>query len=116
MSTVRRQTWAVIGIGLVVSLFLAGGLSYYASSHPDGLEKVAEDVGFLDTAEDSATADSPLSDYAASGVDDARLSVGIAGLVGVAITAAVAFGLFLWLGRRHRAEPAEAVPDPATTP
>ncbi|NDF43676.1 MAG: cobalt ECF transporter T component CbiQ [Actinobacteria bacterium] len=33
---------------------LAGGVSFYASSSPDGLEKVAEDEGFLETAKDSA--------------------------------------------------------------
>ena len=50
---------------------MAGVASYYASSHPDGLEHVAEQTGFLDSAEDSATADSPLADYQTSGVDDA---------------------------------------------
>jgi hypothetical protein len=116
MSTARRGVWALIGVGLLVSLLLAGVVSYYASSSPDGLEKVAEDIGFLDTAQDSATANSPLSDYAASGVDDARLSVGIAGLVGVVLTGAVAFGLFLWLGRRNRPQPAEAPGDPVAAP
>ena len=38
--------------GFVVSLFLAGVVSFYASSDPDGLEKVAEDIGFIETAED----------------------------------------------------------------
>ena len=37
---------------LLVSALLAGGASFYASSSPDGLEKVAEDVGFIETAED----------------------------------------------------------------
>ncbi len=35
--------------GFIVSLFLAGVVSFYASSSPDGLEKVAQDVGFIDT-------------------------------------------------------------------
>ena len=38
--------------GLVVSLFLAGVISFYASSSPDGLEKVAEDIGFIQTAKE----------------------------------------------------------------
>ena len=33
--------------GFIVSLFLAGVVSFYASSSPDGLEKVAEDIGFI---------------------------------------------------------------------
>jgi cobalt/nickel transport protein len=36
--------------GILISIFVAGFLSFYASSSPDGLEKVAEDKGFLDTA------------------------------------------------------------------
>jgi hypothetical protein len=40
-------------------------------------------------------------------VSDERLSVGLAGVVGVALTAAIAFGLFTWLARRRRDEPVE---------
>lgn len=104
---VRKGVWIIVGIGLAASLLLAGVVSYYASSSPDGLEKVAEDIGFIDSAEDSAVADSPLSDYGVSGVADERLSVGLAGVVGVLLTAAIAFGLFMWLGRRGRHEGAE---------
>jgi hypothetical protein len=89
-----------IGIGLLLSMVLAGGVSYYASSSPDGLEKVAGDVGFLDSAEDSAAAGSPLSDYGVEGIADERLSVGLSGIIGVVLVGIVAFGLFLWLGRR----------------
>ena len=35
---------------LVASLLVAGVASYYASSHPDGLEYVAEQTGFIDAA------------------------------------------------------------------
>lgn len=98
----RRGLWWLIGIGVVVSLLLAGVVSYYASSSPDGLEKVAGDIGLADHAQDSAVAGSPLSDYTVTGVTDDRLSVGLAGILGVLITGALAFGLFLWLGRRNR--------------
>lgn len=98
----RKGVWAFIGIGLAVSLVLAGVVSYYASSSPDGLERVAADIGFGEHAQDSATAGSPLSDYGVSGVDDARLSVGLAGILGVLLTGAVAFGLFALLARRGR--------------
>lgn len=78
----------------IASLIIAGGVSYYASSNPDGLEKVAEDVGFLDTAKDSAVSGSPLADYGISGLDNARLSVGLSGLIGVLVTGAVAYLVF----------------------
>ncbi len=56
-----------LALGLLVCLLLAGVASYYASAHPDGLEHVAEQTGFIDSAEDSATADSPLADYSTRG-------------------------------------------------
>ncbi len=87
-------------LALLVTLVLAGGLSYYASGHPDGLERVAETTGFADTAEDSATADSPLADYQTRGVGDERVSGGLAGLVGVTAVLAISGGLF-WVLRRR---------------
>ena len=89
----RRLGWFP-GIGLVVALIVAGVVSGFAASDPDGLERVAIDEGFDETAEDHALADSPLADYAVSGVEDERLSTGLAGIIGVALTLAVAGGLF----------------------
>ena len=89
---------------LLVSLLVAGVASYYASAHPDGLEYVAEQTGFIDSAEDSATADSPLADYSTKGVEDQRLSVGIAGVVGVLVMLVLSTGLFWVLRRRGPAE------------
>ena len=82
---------------LLVSLLLAGVVSFYASSNPDGLEKVAETIGFIETAEDHAIADSPLADYGVKGVDNERLSVGISGVIGVLGTAGISVGLFYFL-------------------
>lgn len=103
--TPRRRTVIVIVLaGLLASAVMAGVFAYYASPHPDGLEYVAERQGFAGAAEDSAVAGSPLADYGVTGVEDERLSVGLAGLLGIAVTAAVGFGLFLLLraGRRNR--------------
>jgi len=99
-----RVLWAA---GLVVALLLAGIVSFYASSQPDGLEKVAGDKGFLATAEDHALADSPLADYGVADVDDARLSVGLAGLLGVTATLTVGGAIF-WLARRRDGESASS--------
>jgi len=89
-------------LGLLISMVIAGGVSYYASSHPDGLEKAAEEVGFLDNAEDSAVADSPLADYGVAGVEDERLSVGLAGVLGVLVMVVVAGGGFMLLARKPK--------------
>ncbi len=90
--------------GFVLSLALAGGLSYYASSSPDGLEKVAEEIGFIETAKDHSNADGALADYSVKGVDNARLSTGAAGVIGVLATGAVSTGLFMWVRRKSGSE------------
>ncbi|MEG8279380.1 energy-coupling factor ABC transporter permease [Streptomyces sp. AHA2] len=94
----HRKVWAA---GLVTSLVLAGFVSFYASANPDGLEKVAGDNGIDEKAEEHAAADSPLADYGVKDVDDARLSGGLAGVVGVGVTV-VAGSTVFWAVRRRR--------------
>lgn len=91
----RHRTFFVVG--LFVCLFIAGVASFYASSAPDGLEKVATDKGFAETAEEHDSGDSPLADYATRGLDNDRLSGAVAGLAGVGLTLVVAGGLFYLL-------------------
>jgi hypothetical protein len=95
-------------VALVVSLLVAGVASYYASSHPDGLEYVAEQVGFGDAAEDSATADSPLADYQVKGVENEAASGALAGVVGALVVLALATGLAYAVRRRGSADRAGA--------
>jgi cobalt/nickel transport protein len=85
---------------LLVSALLAGVVSFYASSLPDGLEKVAEDVGFIETAKEHTFGDFTLSDYGISGLENARLSVGFAGLIGVVVTALISMGLFMLIRKK----------------
>ncbi|MFJ1913996.1 energy-coupling factor ABC transporter permease [Streptomyces sp. NPDC088147] len=93
-----RTLWAT---GLVTALVLAGFVSFYASANPDGLEKVAADQGIDRKTEPHHTADSPLADYGVRDVDDARISGGLAGVIGVGATVAVGSGVF-WVVRRRR--------------
>lgn len=97
-----------LGLGLLICLLIAGVGSYYASGHPDGLEHVAQITGFSDSAAPSAVADSPLADYQVMGVDDDRLSGGLAGVLGVATIAVLSTGLFWGLRRRRDDEPADS--------
>ena len=107
----RRAIGFSVGF-LVVALLVAGGLSYFASSAPDGLDTVALDgctvsetaggeqldgTCIAQNAGDHAMGDSPLADYALGGGDG---TVGLAGVIGVLVTLAVAGGLF-WLLRRR---------------
>jgi len=86
--------------GFIASLFLAGVVSFYASSNPDGLEKVAEDIGFIETAEDHTYAEGALADYGDKGVENPRLSTGLAGVIGVVATGVVSTGIFMLVRRK----------------
>ncbi len=94
----------LIVVGFALSLVLAGGVSYYASSHPDGFEKSAGEIGFLDTAKESPLKDSPLAEYGVAGVENERISGGLAGVIGVASTAAISFGIFYGLRRFNKSK------------
>ena len=107
----RTRTRTFVLLGLAVALLIAGVGSYYASSAPDGLESTAAEQGF-DTARDSAAADSPLADYAVAGVDDGRLSGGLAGVVGVVLVLLLAGGLTLLVRRRTADGPDAGGPAP----
>lgn len=92
----RRTFYLLV---LVVAVVIAGGLSLLASSAPDGLEWTAQTTGFGQAAQESAVSGTPLADYAVAGRSEPWLRA-LAGLVGVAITAAFAFGLFALVNRR----------------
>ena len=83
--------WIFAGAALVVAILLAVFLSPFASSSPDGLEKVAEDKGFIRAAEETEPSwtHSPLPDYQVTAIRNERVSTGVSGLVGVLITVAV---------------------------
>jgi cobalt/nickel transport protein len=98
----RKVKNPLIVIGFAASLVLAGGVSFYASSHPDGFEKSAGEIGFLDTAKESPLKDSPLAEYGVAGVENERLSGGLAGVIGVGVTAGVSFLIFYGLRRFNK--------------
>ncbi|MEU4767111.1 PDGLE domain-containing protein [Actinosynnema sp. NPDC023794] len=91
----------------VVSLLLAGVVSYFADSNPDGLDHVTEQHGIAEHAQDHPLAGWPLADYALGGDD--RFT-GLAGVLGVVLTLAVAGGLF-WLLRKRSGVASDAKPD-----
>lgn len=100
MSMPKLSNRGFIALGITVSVFLAGIVSFYASSNPDGLERVGTDLGFTESATNSAASGSPLVGYGVAGVSDARLSGGLAGVIGVLVTGAAAYGLFHYLKRK----------------
>lgn len=67
----------------VASAALAAFVSPFASTFPDGLEKVAEKLGFVDRG--SAALRSPAPDYSTPGIPNGRLSGSVAGVLGAGI-------------------------------
>ncbi|WP_329229805.1 energy-coupling factor ABC transporter permease [Streptomyces sp. NBC_00111] len=96
-----RSTRTVWATGLIAALVLAGFVSFYASANPDGLEKVAADKGIDEKVQEHGAADSPLADYGVKDVGNARVSGGLAGVIGVGVTVAVGSGVF-WAVRKRR--------------
>jgi cobalt/nickel transport protein len=118
---VNRKLAFFLGGGLLVALILAGVVSNFASSSPDGLDATTlqgctvDDQGNITggecmarRAQDHQLADGPLADYGVKGVDNPYLSNGLAGVAGVLVTFAIGAGVF-WLVRRRK--PAEGQPE-----
>jgi hypothetical protein len=111
MRRISLRIFFVLALALAVGL--AVGVSPYASSSPDGLEKVAGEKGFLEAGTLHAIQeDSPIPDYAFPGIEDPRLATGLAGFFGTLGVALIAVGLGRLFHRRSasggRAGPAEA--------
>jgi|SRR4249919_2509925 PDGLE domain len=97
----RRIPFGVfIAVALAFAVGLGLAVSPYASSNPDGLEKVADEKGFLEKGRLHEIQDeAPIPDYAFPGIDNARLATGMAGFVGVLGIFVVAGGLAYGLRR-----------------
>ncbi|MCB0895200.1 MAG: PDGLE domain-containing protein [Nocardioidaceae bacterium] len=81
-----RTRWVVL-TGVAVALLLAGVVSIFASSAPDGLTKVSQDHGFDHTGR---THDSVVGGYGP-----------VTGIVGVVVVLALAAGVTYVVRRRH---------------
>ena len=97
----------LFAIGLLVAIAVAVVLAQFASSNPDGLEYVAEQEGFAETAVDHDLADAPLADYGENLTDNDGLNTAVAGFIGTIATLAVGYGVF-WLARRSNRAASQA--------
>jgi cobalt/nickel transport system permease protein len=75
-----------LALALAVTL-----LAPLASPHPDGLERVAADAGFVEAAQDAPYEIIP--DYVLPGISNEALATIAAGVVGTLIVAGVAFAV-----------------------
>ena len=95
-SRIGRWWWA---IGIAIAALVVVVLAPLASSDPDGLERVAEDQGFLERAQNLFSG--LLGDYSIPGVDNEWLSTVLAGLLGVLIVVAIVLILGRVVARRR---------------
>ena len=89
--------WWVVGLAIAAAVVIV--LAPLASPDPDGLERVAEDLGFIGVARDAVF--SIIPDYAVPGIDG-NLSTIVAGLIGVVLVFVVMIVLGRVLARRRR--------------
>ena len=113
--------------GLLVALLLAGVVSNFASARPDGLDSAAAARAARSTPratspaapawpagrQDHELGDSPLADYGIRGIDNAYLSTGLSGVLGVLLTFAVGGGIFWLVRRRGSGDAGSGSGDPA---
>ena len=83
-----NKKWWLIALAFCLVLATVSPL---ASSSPDGLEKVAEDKGFIGLAESSPF--EAVADYVFPGIENEALATILAGWLGTLVLFGVAYGL-----------------------
>ena len=86
-------------ISFLVCLAVAS-ISPLASSSPDGLERVAEDKGFLGLGQEAPF--QVIADYVFPGIANQALATIAAGIIGTVVLFAAAYGLAWLLTLRKR--------------
>lgn len=99
--------WMVAGLGIALVVVLFSPL---ASAYPDGLERVAEDIGFIEQGAEAPY--QALPDYTIPFLGESGLSTILAGAIGAVIVAALAVGVGQLL-RGHRSQSSESSGQPA---
>ncbi len=92
-----KHKWWLVGAGLTLLIVL---LSPLASAAPDGLEKVAGELGFAGEAHESFLRFIP--DYVMPGVGSEALARVLAGLVGTLVVLGLVWGLAKLLKARRQ--------------
>jgi cobalt/nickel transport system permease protein len=94
-----KRAFAVLGLAVAVGLATAA--SPFASTHPDGLERVAIEQGFDGSGRLAGLQeDAPIPDYAVPEVADERLATGLAGFMGTLVVFGCAYGVAALARRR----------------
>lgn len=92
------KKWWLIGLGAAL---LLATLSPLASGSPDGLERVAEDKGFLETASDAPF--QIIADYVFPGIQNEALATILAGWIGVLVMFGAVYGIGWLMSKNQKA-------------
>ena len=101
-----NRNWAMliavgVGIAILVTFF-----SPFASGSPDGLERVAEDEGFIDEGRDAPY--EIIADYVFPGIENEAVATILAGIIGVLIVAGLGLGMGMLMSRSAKSRQSEA--------
>ena len=88
--------WWIVGLLIALAVALVSPL---ASAWPDGLERVAEDRGFIENAQDAPYEIIP--NYVFPGIGNEAGATILAGIVGTLVVFGLAYGLGALLRRRE---------------
>jgi hypothetical protein len=91
-----KRKWWIVGLLIALAVTL---ISPLASAWPDGLERVAEDKGFIEDAQDAPYEVIP--DYVFPGVGNEAVATILAGIVGTLVVFGLAYGLGALLKKRE---------------
>jgi cobalt/nickel transport system permease protein len=98
----RGRLWGFVAGAVVVAVALAVLVSPFASSSPDGLEKVAADNGFEEAAAEQPVWDeAPIPDYLFPGIQSEGVATAVAGAIGTFALFVLLLAIGRVLGRRR---------------
>jgi hypothetical protein len=100
----KNKKWWLIALALCL---LLATISPLASSSPDGLEKVAEDRGFINVAQGAPYA--IIADYAFPGIENEALATILAGWLGTLVIFGTACGLAWLISSKRKGAPVSPV-------
>lgn len=92
-----RVKWWHIALLVCLAVALVSPL---ASASPDGLEKVAEDHGFIEEAHEAPF--QVIADYLFPGIQNEALATILAGIIGTVVVFAVVYGIARLLRLRKK--------------
>lgn len=92
-----KSKWWLIALAVCLAV---ATISPLASSSPDGLEKVAEDKGFIGLAEDAPF--EIIADYVFPGIENEALATILAGWLGTLVLFGVTYGIVWLISSRRR--------------